>query len=96
MTIKTVYIHEVNEPGHIKGRIGTVDDSIIIDEYDPTNPNVRWYCDNCGDGHIVTAQFKIADDEDRPTYITLCTTCLQHAVDGIAYSLANPVSPDAS
>lgn len=77
------YISEVNEPGIAKGRIVTLDKRIIVDEYDPTHPEVLWYCDTCETGHPVTVQFGGE---------TVCATCLQNALNAIAHSLANPIS----
>lgn len=95
MSDKPVFIVERKEPGTMVGRIAMLDERIIVDDYDPKHPDVLWYCDHCGVGSPVTAQFDIAEsDHYNSRLITLCAGCLQRALDGIAYSLANPVSFD--
>lgn len=78
---RSVFIQERNEPGVSTGRLVTLDDRIFIDDYDPAHPEALWYCDVCETGHPVTAEME---------GVTLCRDCLQRAIDGIDYSLANP------
>lgn len=87
---RAVFIREESPPGSTLGRLAVLDDRIIIDV---PAPGVNWYCDHCGNGSPVTAQFRMAR-----SYITLCRTCLQNAINGIDYSRAAPLppSPDAA
>ena len=92
MAERQAYIAERNEPGVAVGRLVTLDDRIVIDEFCPEQSHVLWHCDNCERGYPVTAQF--ATNKKRTTFVTICATCLQRALDGIAFSLANPVTTD--
>jgi hypothetical protein len=85
--LRAVSITERSAPGMFVSRVVMVDDSIPVDVYVPSEPLARWYCDHCDAGVPVSAQFKVT----RKTWITLCADCLQHALNGIAVSMANPV-----
>ena len=85
---RLVYISERNELGITTGTICPVDDRIPIDEYWADHPEILWICDNCDQPYPVTAEFKVREGE----WITLCAACLQRAINGINYSLANPKS----
>lgn len=89
--LRAVSIVERSEPGVSVSRVVMVDDRIPVDVYVPSEPLARWYCDHCDAGVPVSAQFRVT----RKTWITLCADCLQHALNGIAVSLANPVLPEA-
>lgn len=91
MSERIVTIPVESRPGYTAVRIASLDERIIIDSYDPSHPEVLWYCDHCQSGYPVTAQFTRGTQ-----YITLCATCLQNALNGIAYSLANPKALDGA
>lgn len=84
-------VTDEERPGVYRARVLVVDDRINIDDYDPKHPDVLWFCDHCGAGHPVTAEFHRRDGEG---HWTLCADCLQKALNGIAVSLANPVNFD--
>ena len=92
MTDRLQTIIEEHRPGCVRARVVVLDDRIVIDDYCPEQPHVLWYCDNCDGGFPVTAQF--ATNKKRTKFITLCEGCLRKALDGIAASLAAPVTSE--
>lgn len=87
--LRYVVATQKSEPGSVLAQVFVIDKRIPIDPYIPSQPNLLWTCDTCGNRVPVSAELP----GPNGSFSTVCAICLQHALNGVLVSLANPQLP---